>query len=115
MMNTGLVQGISKGIGHYRQHSRNGFIVIVTIGFEELSKFLFFTCPCERPWNKTYGLLFMFGPAFLLWLVGILAQEGIFHVIFCQLKLTVGSFLFCQLKLTVGSFPVEVMTGHILS
>ena len=80
-MNTGLVQGISKGIGHYRQHSRNGFIVIVTIGFEELSKFLFFTCPCERPWNKTYGLLFMFGPAFLLWLVGILAQARIFHVI----------------------------------
>ena len=79
-MNTGLVNGISKGIGHYRQHSRNGFIVIVTIGFEELSKFLFFTCPCERPWNKTYGLLFMFGPAFLLWLVGILAQVRIHHV-----------------------------------
>ena len=40
-----------------------GFTMIVTIGCEELSKFLFFSCPCERPWNFraqiSFYLLFM--------------------------------------------------------
>ena len=70
-----IPKDITKSINSGFQHSKNGFVIIITIGFEEISKFLFFSCPCERPWNFRYGLLFIFGPAFLLWLVGILAQE----------------------------------------
>ena len=70
-------EDITKSLNNGFQHTRNGFVIIITIGFEEISKFLFFSCPCERPWNFRYGLLFIFGPAFLLWLVGILAQEKI--------------------------------------
>ena len=70
-----IQKDITKSINSGFQHSKNGFVIIITIGFEEISKFLFFSCPCERPWNFRYGLLFIFGPAFLLWLVGILAQE----------------------------------------
>jgi len=77
---TGL-KDITKSINSGFQHSKNGFVIIITIGFEEISKFLFFSCPCERPWNFRYGLLFIFGPAFLLWLVGILAQEKLWMLL----------------------------------
>ena len=73
-MSLNIVSGIGEARQENGEHGKNSLIFIVTIGFEELSKFLFFSCPCDRPRNKVYGLLFMFGPAFILWLIGILAQ-----------------------------------------
>ena len=75
IMNLSNSKALTKNLKNGNQHGKNGFIFVMTIGFEEISKFLFFSCPCERPQNFRYGLLFIFGPAFLLWLAGILAQE----------------------------------------
>lgn len=68
---------LGKGVQQYQKHGRNGFIFVVTIGFEELAKFLFFACPCEYPENQTYGWAFIFAPAFLLFLIALISQGKI--------------------------------------
>ena len=77
---TAIFNSLGKGSGQYTRHATNSLIIVVTIGFEELSKFLFFTCPCDHDKHKAYGLLFIFGPAFLLWLIGIMAQDRLWRL-----------------------------------
>ena len=77
---TKIFNSLGNGSGQYTRHATNSLIIVVTIGFEELSKFLFFTCPCDHGKHKAYGLLFIFGPAFLLWLIGMMAQERLWRL-----------------------------------
>ena len=89
---TKLFGSLGNGAGQYTRHATNSLIIVVTIGFEELSKFLFFTCPCDREKHRLYGLLFIFAPAFLLWIIGMMAQERLW-------RLTTGLCLRKRIKL----------------
>ena len=47
----------------------------VTVGVEELCGSLIFSCPCNG--HMVYGLAFLFAPAFLLFLPGVLLQKKV--------------------------------------
>lgn len=48
-----------------------GFMAIATIGSERLFSLFSFQCPCNRQQNFMYGLLYLFGPAVVLFSVGL--------------------------------------------
>ncbi|XP_039253769.1 calcium homeostasis modulator protein 6-like [Styela clava] len=54
---------------------QNFGIVGITIGSEELMKFIFFFCPCSRPMNEIYGATFIWGPAAILLVVGYVVNR----------------------------------------
>ena len=48
----------------------NLIIVITVLVIENLVKGKLFTCPCENPQNKLYGIAFLVAPATALFVVG---------------------------------------------
>ncbi|CAK8675752.1 unnamed protein product [Clavelina lepadiformis] len=64
-----------KTLGNNKGSVQNFGIVGVTIATEELAKFVFFYCPCNYPFNKVYGSIFIWGPAVILLIAGYLANR----------------------------------------
>ena len=54
-----------------------GSMAAITIGFEELSESVVFNCPCEG--HYAYGLAFLWAPAVLLFLPGILLDRTLWR------------------------------------
>lgn len=65
---------IFAAFGKFQQNNKGSIqnfgIIGVTIGSEELMKFIFFYCPCNYPMNQVYGSTFIWGPAAILLVVG---------------------------------------------
>ena len=63
--------------GLFKNYGSSGFLVVMTVGAEELAAFLIFECPCNlenSDFNFVYGMSYLLGPAIILFLVGLAYQ-----------------------------------------
>ena len=56
-------------------------LVILTVGVEEFASFVVFECPCNRDYNRNYGLIFMLAPAVVLFCATLVKQKMFWQLI----------------------------------
>lgn len=69
---------LSKITGTVRDHEVsfvNGIVVVVTLSGEEVFRKVAFLCPCTKPSSEVYGASFIWGPATVLFTLGIVINN----------------------------------------
>lgn len=68
-------QGIIKFFANQKTVIGYSFMALLTVGSERLFSLVAFKCPCSTD-NVTYGLVFLFAPAWVLLILGLFVNNG---------------------------------------